>query len=104
MTISVVSQVIRAFYLLVLFLNLRYHFPLKLLLPGLRYGSKNWELLPELAIEEGDIVLDEKCTYDMFHNTRLQQLLDGWGINTVIISGVMTNLCCETTARCIAGA
>lgn len=56
-------------------------------------------LLPELATEDGDTVLDEKCTYDMFHNTRLKQLLDGQRVDTVIISGVMTNLCCETTAR-----
>lgn len=64
-----------------------------------RYGSKAWMLLPELATKDGDTVLDEKCTYDMFHNTRLKQLLDDQGVDTVVISGVMTNLCCETTAR-----
>jgi nicotinamidase-related amidase len=64
-----------------------------------RYGSGTWKLLPELCKEEDDIVLDEKASYDMFYETRLRSFLDEWGTKTVIISRVMTNLCCETTAR-----
>eukprot|EP00884_Botryococcus_braunii_P013372 jgi/Botrbrau1/22035/Bobra.0024s0048.1 len=50
---------------------------------SIRYGSKNWALLPELEFEQGDILLDEKCTYDMFHNTRLEHFLHDWNVNTV---------------------
>ena len=65
----------------------------------IRYGSEDWKLLPELHIKDDDILIDEKRTYDAFFNTRLEDILHQRGVNTVIISGVMTNLCCETTAR-----
>lgn len=41
----------------------------------------------------------EKSQYDAFYKTRLDELLHQLGITTVVITGVMTNLCCETTAR-----
>lgn len=46
-----------------------------------------------------DAVIDEKRTYDAFHNTRLLSLLEARGVRALIIGGVMTELCCETTAR-----
>lgn len=45
-----------------------------------------------------DIIIDDKRTYDALHGTRLSSLLEE-GIRAVIIGGVMTELCCETTAR-----
>ena len=44
-------------------------------------------------------MIDEKRTYDAFHGTRLQSLLEAKGIRAVIVGGCMTELCCETTAR-----
>lgn len=41
----------------------------------------------------------EKSQYDAFYNTSLDELLHQLGVKTVVITGVMTNLCCETTAR-----
>ncbi len=41
----------------------------------------------------------EKSQYDSFYKTGLDELLHQLGITTVVITGVMTNLCCETTAR-----
>ena len=41
----------------------------------------------------------EKSTYNAFHGTGLEAILRKLGIETVIITGVMTHLCCETTAR-----
>lgn len=35
----------------------------------------------------------------MRQGTELQELLQRHGCDTVIVGGVMTNLCCETTAR-----
>ncbi len=46
----------------------------------------------------GDLVI-EKRTYDAFHNTNLENMLKKMNVKTVIITGVMTHLCCETTAR-----
>ena len=46
----------------------------------------------------GDLVI-EKRTYDTFYNTNLEHLLKKMNVKTVIITGVMTHLCCETTAR-----
>jgi isochorismate hydrolase len=40
-----------------------------------------------------------KTQYDSFHRTNLQQMLDDKGIEQLIVGGVMTHLCCETTAR-----
>lgn len=41
----------------------------------------------------------EKPQYDAFYNTGLDKLLQQLDVKTVVITGVMTNLCCETTAR-----
>lgn len=41
----------------------------------------------------------EKNRYDAFHGTRLEELLRSRGVEQVVIGGVMTHLCCETTAR-----
>jgi len=41
----------------------------------------------------------EKGTYDAFHGTGLEEMLRKLGVETVIVTGVMTHLCCETTAR-----
>lgn len=66
---------------------------------SIRYGSPAWRLLPELQREEGDAIITSKRTYDAFQGTELQELLSAAGVDTVIISGVMTHFCCETTAR-----
>lgn len=47
---------------------------------------------------EGAIVM-EKTQYDAFHNTDLEDILRSRGISQVVVGGVMTHLCCETTAR-----
>ncbi len=61
-------------------------------------GTEDWRLIPEIKVEPGDIVLPKKH-YSAFMETELNSLLQSKGIKDLIISGVMTNLCCETTAR-----
>ncbi len=41
----------------------------------------------------------EKSQYDAFYNTDLETILKCNNIDTLVITGVMTHLCCETTAR-----
>lgn len=40
-----------------------------------------------------------KTQYDAFHKTNLKKLLLRYHTKKIVITGVMTNLCCETTAR-----
>ncbi len=49
-------------------------------------------------VSDGHTIL-EKEHYSAFHDTDLEIFLKDLGIETVIISGVLTDLCCETTAR-----
>ncbi len=65
----------------------------------IKYESQEWKLLPELKICDSDKIIDEKTTYDGFHKTCLEAILRDHMINTVVISGLITELCCETTAR-----
>jgi nicotinamidase-related amidase len=43
-------------------------------------------------------VLD-KPGYSAFHQTELDQILRGWGVDTVILCGVTTEVCVHTTLR-----
>ncbi len=61
-------------------------------------GTEDWKFLPEIAIDERDMILPKK-RYSAFFETNLEEWLRSRGIKDLIISGVMTNLCCETTAR-----
>jgi isochorismate hydrolase len=61
-------------------------------------GTEDWRFLPEVTIESKDTVLPKK-RYSAFFETDLDTTLQSRGIQDLIISGVMTNLCCETTAR-----
>lgn len=61
-------------------------------------GSESAALHGKLVIDPRDILLD-KPRFGAFHGTDLELILRKRGIDTVIISGVATNVCCETTAR-----
>ncbi|GMJ13003.1 nicotinamidase 2 [Hibiscus trionum] len=62
-------------------------------------GTLDSELIPEIGRLSKPEEVIEKNTYSAFENTRLQEMLAERGVEEVIITGVMTNLCCETTAR-----
>jgi len=55
------------------------------------------EIIEELHVSNG-IVLT-KSQYDAFYDTSLEDILKKNRVNQVVICGVMTHLCCETTAR-----
>ena len=50
------------------------------------------------SIAESDVLLD-KPRFGSFHGTDLELVLRARGIDTVIVTGIATNICCETTAR-----
>lgn len=62
-------------------------------------GTVEAELMPEIRRLAGQNEVVEKNTYSAFENTGLQERLVEMGVKEVIVTGVMTNLCCETTAR-----
>jgi nicotinamidase-related amidase len=61
-------------------------------------GSPSSRLHPALNIEAKDIIL-EKPRFGAFYGTDLELVLRSLELHTVIISGIATNVCCETTAR-----
>ncbi len=61
------------------------------------YGSEEWELIDGLNAASEEII--DKDRYNAFHGTDLNQRLQDAGIEDIIITGVMTNCCVETTAR-----
>jgi ureidoacrylate peracid hydrolase len=63
-------------------------------------GSHYHELSAELELSEGDLVVDKHRFSGLFPGTsRLPDVLREHAIDTVIISGTLTNCCCESTAR-----
>ena len=54
-------------------------------------------VIPELAPEDGDFELPKR-TYSAFHDTGMDQLLRGLGVETVVITGVHTHICGLHTA------
>ena len=52
---------------------------------------------PDLEIQPREIL--RKNQYDAFIDSNLESRLVEQGIRQVVIGGVMTHLCCETTAR-----
>lgn len=63
-----------------------------------RKGSQNWELHPEVAERKHDLLI-EKHLPGSFTGTSLENWLKERGIDAVTISGYMTQMCCDTTAR-----
>jgi len=64
----------------------------------IRDGTPEAELMPEVDKRATDKLV-HKHTYSGFYDTDLEQYLREQGKSEVIITGVVTNLCCETTAR-----
>ena len=62
------------------------------------YGSKDWKLIDFLKPTGTDVIVD-KNRYSVFQGTGLEERLKSGEIEELIITGVMTNCCCETTAR-----
>src|ERR1700738_4728036 len=61
-------------------------------------GMPGAEIIPELAPQSGDFVIDHRRV-TAFHGTELNTLLKRQGITTLALTGVATNLTVEGTAR-----
>jgi nicotinamidase-related amidase len=66
--------------------------------PLFRLNSPLWQLHPEVEQRERTILIDKQFP-GTFTGTALESWLKELGIDTVVISGYMTHMCCDTTAR-----
>lgn len=69
-------------------------------LSSLDENSKGYQLFPGLDVAGSDAVID-KIKFSAFapDSSKLDAHLRAKGIDTVVIAGVLTNVCCESTAR-----
>jgi len=68
--------------------------------PGhpLEPGSVGWPIHPAIAPAEGEPVIG-KTTPDSFHETMLQQELEARGVVKLVVAGIQTECCVDTTCR-----
>lgn len=65
---------------------------------GLAAGSWDADIVADLDCRPGDLKVD-KVRFDAFQWTSLEPLLRGMDVTNVMMCGVVTNLCVETTVR-----
>jgi len=61
-------------------------------------GTWDVELDPRMDVQPGDYILD-KTRYSSFYNTNLEVILRGLQVETLIVCGVTTEICVESTVR-----
>src|SRR5712691_10500143 len=62
-------------------------------------GSWGGEFHPEFGPQHGDVVVLEHWAQSGFANTDLDAQLKQWGIQKIILVGMVANTCIESTAR-----
>jgi ureidoacrylate peracid hydrolase len=63
-------------------------------------GAHYWQLWPELDVRDGDLRINKGRFAAFIPGTcDLHQLLRDRHIDTLIVTGTLTNCCCESTAR-----
>jgi ureidoacrylate peracid hydrolase len=72
--------------------------PALALVNGLAAGSWDADVIDDLECQPDDLKVD-KVRFDAFQWTSLEPLLRGLAVSRLMICGVVTNLCVETTVR-----
>jgi nicotinamidase-related amidase len=65
---------------------------------GLLRGSWDVEVIPALQPQADDLVID-KTRFDAFLDTPLLGILRDLGVGDVVVTGILTNICVESTVR-----
>ena len=65
---------------------------------GLRQGTWGYEIYEELRPAAEDWIV-EKVRLSAFFNTNLEVILSGLGIETLLVTGVLTNQCIAATSK-----
>ncbi len=64
----------------------------------LEKGTEGWEIHPEIAPLDGDIIVNKHAP-DSFYNTTLQEELKKRNIEKLVIAGLQTEYCIDTSVR-----
>jgi nicotinamidase-related amidase len=64
----------------------------------LQHGSPGWALDERLSVADTDIRLRKTAT-DSFHNTELHARLQALGVTDLVICGLQSDFCVDTTTR-----
>ena len=64
----------------------------------LEHGTHGWQLHRALQVEPADLKLRKTAT-DAFHRTELQALLEQHGVTELVVCGMHTEFCVDTTIR-----
>jgi nicotinamidase-related amidase len=64
----------------------------------LEHGTRGWEIHPEITPNPQDIII-QKTTPDSFYKTSLDDELKKQGIEHLVIAGIQTEACVDTTCR-----
>ena len=62
------------------------------------YGSLGWQLADGLGVEPSDVRIRKRAP-DSFHRTELKDLLDQHSIEQLVICGLQSDFCVDTTTR-----
>jgi ureidoacrylate peracid hydrolase len=67
---------------------------------SLSVGGKGYELFAGLKVEPQDLIVEKK-RYSAFiqGSSNIEEVLRARGLDTLLITGTVTNVCCESTAR-----
>lgn len=67
---------------------------------GMSPGGSGYDLWPELEVKDGDeIVIKTRYSAFIQESSNLEEVLRTRGIDTILVTGVSTCTCCESTAR-----
>ena len=70
------------------------------ILGALQQGAELHALWPELDVRPGDVVVPKyRLSAFLPGTSALPAILRGRGIDTVLVAGCMTNVCCDSSAR-----
>ena len=64
----------------------------------LEFGTDTWQLAHDLEVFKDDIHI-RKTTPDSFHGTELEQILNQHAVTDLVICGMHTEFCVDTTTR-----
>ncbi len=62
------------------------------------HGSREWKLTEGLQVDDGDHRVRKTAT-DSFHRTELESLLQRLGVSDLVIGGMHSEFCVDTTTR-----
>lgn len=62
------------------------------------YGTKGWEIHPSIHPDKHDAMVQKQAP-DAFHGTSLRHELEMGGIKKLVVAGLQTEYCVDTTCR-----